>query len=44
MLLHAARAGERLIAAQERMMKLTPGRDYAKRTVDEIAPLTLPVR
>ena len=24
-------------------MKLTPGRDYHKRTADEIAPLTLPV-
>jgi 5-methylthioadenosine/S-adenosylhomocysteine deaminase len=36
-------AGERLIVAQEKMMALTPGRDYARRTVDEIAPLTLPV-
>ncbi len=36
-------AGERLIGAQEKMMKLTPGRDYLKRTADEIAPLTLPV-
>jgi hypothetical protein len=24
-------------------MKLTPGRDYLKRTADQIAPLTLPV-
>jgi 5-methylthioadenosine/S-adenosylhomocysteine deaminase len=37
-------AGERLIVAQEKMMALTPGRDYARRTADEIAPLTLPVR
>jgi 5-methylthioadenosine/S-adenosylhomocysteine deaminase len=36
-------AGERLIVAQEKMMKLTPGRDYLKRTADQIAPLTLPV-
>ena len=36
-------AGERLIVAQEKMMKLTPGRDYRRRTADQIAPLTLPV-
>ena len=36
-------AGERLIGAQEKMMQLTPGRDYRRRTADEIAPLTLPV-
>jgi 5-methylthioadenosine/S-adenosylhomocysteine deaminase len=36
-------AAERLTEAQAKMMQLTPGRDYRKRTVDEIAPLTLPV-
>ncbi len=36
-------AAERLTGAQAKMMELTPGRDYRKRTVDEIAPLTLPV-
>jgi 5-methylthioadenosine/S-adenosylhomocysteine deaminase len=35
-------AGERLTEAQQKMMKLTPGRDYRHRTTDEIAPLTLP--
>ena len=37
-------AGERLTELQEKMMKLTPGRDYRHRTTDEIAPLTLPCR
>jgi len=37
-------ASERLTEAQQKMMKPTPGRDYRKRTTDEIAPLTLPVR
>jgi len=37
-------ASERLTEAQQKMMKLTPGRDYRKRTTDQIAPLTLPVR
>jgi 5-methylthioadenosine/S-adenosylhomocysteine deaminase len=37
-------AGERLIGAQEKMMTLTPTRDYRKRSADEIAPLTLPVQ
>jgi len=37
-------ASERLAEAQQKMMKLTPGRDYRKRTTDQIAPLTLPVR
>jgi 5-methylthioadenosine/S-adenosylhomocysteine deaminase len=36
-------AGERLVGLQEKMMKLTPGRDYRRRTADEIAPLSLPV-
>jgi cytosine/adenosine deaminase-related metal-dependent hydrolase len=36
-------AGERLSEAQQKMMELTPGRDYRKRTTDEIAPLTLPL-
>jgi len=36
-------AGERLSEAQQKMMQLTPGRDYRKRTTDEIAPLTLPL-
>jgi cytosine/adenosine deaminase-related metal-dependent hydrolase len=36
-------AGERLTVAQEKMMKLTRGRDYLHRTTDEVAPLTLPV-
>jgi cytosine/adenosine deaminase-related metal-dependent hydrolase len=39
---HAA-AGERLTVAQQKMIALTPGRDYRKRTADEIAPLTLPI-
>jgi cytosine/adenosine deaminase-related metal-dependent hydrolase len=37
-------ASERLAEAQQKMMALTPGRDYRKRTTDEIAPLTLPLR
>jgi cytosine/adenosine deaminase-related metal-dependent hydrolase len=37
-------AAERLTEAQMRMMKQTPNRDYLKRTADEIAPLSLPVR
>jgi cytosine/adenosine deaminase-related metal-dependent hydrolase len=37
-------AAERLTEAQVRMMKQTPNRDYLKRTADEIAPLSLPVR
>jgi 5-methylthioadenosine/S-adenosylhomocysteine deaminase len=36
-------AAERLVGLQERMMTLTPGRDYRGRTADQIAPLTLPV-
>jgi 5-methylthioadenosine/S-adenosylhomocysteine deaminase len=36
-------AGERLVGLQEKMMTLTPTRDYRGRTADEIAPLTLPV-
>jgi len=36
-------AGARLTVAQDKMMKLTPGRDYRKRTTEEIAPLSLPV-
>jgi len=39
-----ASAAERLSEAQDRMMQLTPQRDYRKRTADEIAPLSLPVR
>ncbi len=38
-----ADAGERLVGLQDKMMQLTPGRDYRGRSVDEIAPLTLPV-
>jgi len=33
----------RLAEAQVQMMALTPQRDYAKRSADEIAPLSLPV-
>ena len=36
-------AGARLIEAQQRMMALTPQRDYRGRSADEIAPLSLPV-
>jgi 5-methylthioadenosine/S-adenosylhomocysteine deaminase len=36
-------AGEVLTEAQNRMMALTPRRDYRGRTADEVAPLTLPV-
>ena len=36
-------AAERLSEAQNRMMALTPARDYRGRSTDEIAPLTLPV-
>jgi cytosine/adenosine deaminase-related metal-dependent hydrolase len=39
-----AGACARLAEAQEKMMQLTPQRDYLKRTADEIAPLSLPVR
>ena len=38
-----AGAGERLAAAQQRMMAAVPGRDYRGRTADEITPLSLPV-
>ena len=34
--------GRKLTEAQDKMMILTPGRDYRNRTADEIAPLTLP--
>jgi len=37
-------AGARLTEAQNRMMALTPQRDYRGRSADEIAPLSLPVR
>jgi cytosine/adenosine deaminase-related metal-dependent hydrolase len=36
-------AAERLTAAQARMMKRVPERDYLGRTVDELAPLSLPI-
>ncbi|HVH74761.1 MAG TPA: amidohydrolase family protein [Stellaceae bacterium] len=36
-------AGERLTAAQARMIEAAPGRDYRGRRADEIAPLSLPV-
>lgn len=36
-------AAERLSDAQNRMMAATPTRDYARRSADEVAPLTLPV-
>jgi 5-methylthioadenosine/S-adenosylhomocysteine deaminase len=36
-------AAERLVEAQNRMMAVTPKRDYRGRSADEIAPLTLPV-
>jgi 5-methylthioadenosine/S-adenosylhomocysteine deaminase len=36
-------AGEVLTEAQDRMMAVTPRRDYRARSADEIAPLTLPV-
>jgi cytosine/adenosine deaminase-related metal-dependent hydrolase len=36
-------ACDRLTEAQAKMMKATPGRDYLKRTADEIAPLSLPL-
>lgn len=36
-------AGARLTEAQQRMMALTPRRDYRGRSADEVAPLSLPV-
>lgn len=36
-------AGERLSDLQQRMMAITPRKDYRGRTADEVAPLTLPV-
>ena len=36
-------AGERLTEAQKRMMASSPGRDYLKRTADELVPLSLPI-
>jgi cytosine/adenosine deaminase-related metal-dependent hydrolase len=39
-----AGACARLAEAQATMMALTPQRDYAKRSADQIAPLSLPVR
>lgn len=36
-------AGERLGELQARMMATSPGRDYRKRTADELVPLSLPV-
>jgi len=36
-------AGERLTAAQKRMMASAPHRDYRGRSADELAPLSLPV-
>jgi hypothetical protein len=41
--LDRAGAGERLAAAQVRMMAAVPGRDYRGRTADEITPLSLPL-
>jgi len=38
-----AGAGARLAEAQDKMMRLTPQRDYGKRSADEIAPLSLPM-
>ena len=38
-----AAACARLRAAQQRMEAMAPGRDYLKRTADQIAPLSLPV-
>ncbi len=36
-------AGERLTKAQVRMMATSTGRDYRRRTADELAPLSLPI-
>ncbi|MBN9487417.1 MAG: amidohydrolase family protein [Alphaproteobacteria bacterium] len=36
-------AGERLTEMQKRMMASSPGRDYLKRTADQLVPLSLPV-
>ena len=41
--LDARAAGERLTTEQVVMMESTPGRDYAGRTADELAPLSLKV-
>jgi 5-methylthioadenosine/S-adenosylhomocysteine deaminase len=41
--LDVAAAGERIAAAQERMMSEVPKRDYRKRSADEITPLSLPL-
>jgi cytosine/adenosine deaminase-related metal-dependent hydrolase len=41
--LDRAGAGERLVAAQARMMAAVPRRDYRGRGADEIAPLSLPL-
>jgi len=41
--LDRAGAGERLAAAQVRMMSAVPSRDYKGRTADEITPLSLPL-
>jgi cytosine/adenosine deaminase-related metal-dependent hydrolase len=41
--LDRAGAGERLAAAQVRMMAAVPSRDYKGRTADEITPLSLPL-
>lgn len=41
--LDAAAAGARLSDEQERMMKSTPRLDYRQRSVDDLAPLSLPL-
>ncbi|MCA0302241.1 MAG: amidohydrolase family protein [Proteobacteria bacterium] len=42
--LDSAAAAERLAEAQAKMLRDTPGLDYAGRTAEQIAPLALPVR
>jgi cytosine/adenosine deaminase-related metal-dependent hydrolase len=41
--LDQAAAGERLVRAQDRMLAAAPGRDYRRRTAEEIVPLSLPL-
>ena len=38
-----AAASQALEEAQARSMKLVPGRDWAGRTTDELAPMVLPM-